>query len=205
MTEPGTVTLAIQAGGRSSRMGRDKGLVELGGRPLVRHVMDRLGMLADEILVTTNDPSAYAGLGVPTAADEDPGAGALDGLRTALRAAQGERVLVCACDMPFASRPLAQAMLGLVDSADAVVPRVAGEFEPLFAVYVRACLPAIERALADGRRRVISFFPEVRVHALEEADLRSIDADPWSFFNVNTPSDLELAEQHWRAAFSTEA
>jgi molybdopterin-guanine dinucleotide biosynthesis protein A len=203
MTGGDSVTLAVQAGGRSSRMGRDKGLVEVGGRPLAQHVIDRLGALAQEILITTMDPEAYAALGFRTVVDESPGAGALDGLRTALRAAGGDRVLVCACDMPFASEALARAMLALAASAEAVVPRNDGDFEPLFAVYRRACLPAIERALAEGRRRVISFFPEVDLRVLEEADLRSIDPDPWSFFNVNTPSDLELAEEHWRAA-STE-
>jgi len=63
------VTLAIQAGGQSSRMGADKGLVELRGRPLAGHVLARLAGLADDHLITTNAPQAYAFLGVRTVAD----------------------------------------------------------------------------------------------------------------------------------------
>ena len=192
------VTLAIQAGGRSSRMGRDKGLVELAGRPLIEHVIERLGGLAEEVIITTNHPQAYAAFGYRTAGDRQPGAGALAGLFTALEAAHGDPVLVAGCDMPFASRALASHMLASIAEVQAVVPRVGGEFEPLFAVYRRSCLPAIGRALDQGQKRMISFFPEIRVRAVEEAEARLIDADPFCFFNVNTPDDLAEADRRLR-------
>lgn len=196
------VTLAVQAGGRSSRMGRDKGLVELAGKPLIRHVIDRLGPLADEVLITTNAPEAYALFGHRTAGDEVPGAGALDGLRTALEAARGDPILVVACDMPFASPRLAAHMLALSGAAEAVVPRLDGEFEPLFAVYRRACLEPIRRALGAGERRVIGFFPDVRLRIVEAEEARAVEPDPYAFFNVNTPADLAEAERRLRAVAS---
>jgi len=189
------VTLAVQAGGRSSRMGRDKGLVELAGKPLIEHVVERLAGLAEEVIITTNHPEAYAAFGYRSAGDRQPGAGALAGLFTALEAAQGDPVLVVACDMPFASRALASHMLALIAEVEAVVPRVGGEFEPLFAVYRRSCLPVIRRALDEGQKRVISFFPEIQLRAVEEPEARSIEADPYCFFNVNTPDDLAEAER----------
>ena len=70
------VTVVIQAGGRSSRMGQDKGLVLLAGRALVEHVLARVDGLGDEVLITTNNPAGYAYLGVPLAGDAAPGAGA---------------------------------------------------------------------------------------------------------------------------------
>jgi molybdenum cofactor guanylyltransferase len=201
---PAMVTLAIQAGGRSSRMGRDKGLVELAGKPLIRHILDRLAPLAGDLLITTNDPAAYSAFGARTAADERPGAGALDGLWTALEAAEGDPVLVVACDMPFASRRLAAHLLALSAGAEAVVPRPGGEFEPLFAAYRRSCAVAIRRALDTGQRRVISFFPDVRLRLVEADEVERIDPDPWSFFNVNTPDELAKAEQHLRSAAAEE-
>ncbi len=111
------LTVAIQAGGRSERMGRDKARVLLAGRPLITHVLDRVAHLGTEVLVTTNVPEDYAFLGVRLAADEQPGAGALAGLRTALRAASHETVLVLACDLPFVCLPLLEHMLQ---------PRIAG-------------------------------------------------------------------------------
>ena len=189
------VTVAIQAGGQSSRMGQDKALVHLAGRPLIEHQLDRLRGLAGEILVTTNHPEAFAAFGVRTAADAEPGAGALAGLRTALQAARGETVLVVACDMPFLSRALLEHLLSLAPQADAVVPRRGGEYEPLHAVYARTCLPAVEACLANQRRRVISFYDDIRVLTVTEQTLRTLDPHELSFFNINTPDDLKEAEQ----------
>ena len=188
------VTLAVQAGGQSRRMGRDKGLVELGGRPLISHVLERLRHLADDILVTTNAPQDYAFLGVRLASDSMPGSGALPGLATALEAARGERVMVVACDMPFVRPALMAYLLDLAQEADVVIPRRLGEFEPLLAVYRRICLAPIQASLAAGQARVISFFPSVRVRSVEAAELESVDPSGRSFFNVNTPDDLRQAE-----------
>ncbi len=175
-------------------MGRDKGLVLLGGRPLISHVLDRIGGLGDEILVTTNHPEAYAFTGARLALDASPGAGVLTALSTALAAAQGETVLVLACDMPFVSRPLLAHLLSLAPHADVVLPRRAGEFEPLQAVYSRGCLAAVQAALTAGKRRMISFLDDVRVHVVEQPELARFDPDGCSFFNVNTADDLAQAE-----------
>lgn len=189
------VTLAIQAGGQSRRMGRDKGLVELGGRPLALRLIDSLRDRADDVLITTNHPAAYAAFGVRLAGDAEPGAGALHGLATALEAARGDRVLVVACDMPFVVPALAAHLLELLSEDDAAVPRRDGEFEPLLAAYRRSCLPAIRSALASGQRRVISFYPAIRVRAVDEDELHRFDPTGQSFFNVNTPEDLQEAER----------
>ena len=191
------VTLAVQAGGQSRRMGRDKGLVELGGRPLISHVLERLRPLADDILVTTNAPRDYAFLGVRLASDPLPGAGALPGLATALEAARGERVMLVACDMPFVRPALMSYLLNLAQEADVAIPLRLGEFEPFLAVYRRTCRTAIQASLAAGQSRVISFFPSVRVRSVEAAELESVDPSGRSFFNVNTPDDLRQAEAMW--------
>jgi molybdenum cofactor guanylyltransferase len=189
------ISVAIQAGGRSERMGRDKALVPLGGRPLITHVLERAAPLGDDILVTTNAPKDYAFLGgVRLVPDERPGSGALAGLRTALGAARREVVLVLACDLPFVSVPLLRHMLHLAEEAEAVVPRWRGELEPLHAVYRRSCLPAIDQALGAGQRRMISFLPAVRSVFVEQDRVASFEASGLTFFNINTPRDLQKAE-----------
>ncbi len=194
------VSVAIQAGGRSERIGRDKALVPLAGRPLIVHILERSAPLGDEVLVTTNSPDAYAFLGVRLVADERPGAGALAGLQTALRAARHDVVLVLACDLPFVCVPLLEHMLGLAAQADAVVPRWRGELEPLHAVYRRTCLPAIDLALAEGRQRMISFLPAIRATIIEEDQVAVFDPLGLTFFNINTPDDLQTAERILAAA-----
>ncbi len=197
------VTLAIQAGGQSRRMGRDKGLVPLAGRPMISHVIERTAHLGDDVLITTNQPEAYSFLGFPMASDPVPGAGSLAGLHTALQAARGDTVVVLACDLPFVSAPLLEYMLRLSSEADVVIPLRDGEYEPLHAVYRRACLAPLESALAAGEKRMISFFPFVRVQPVESDELDRFDPRGMSFFNVNTPAELEMAERLYRTQATT--
>jgi molybdopterin-guanine dinucleotide biosynthesis protein A len=190
------ITTAIQAGGSSSRMGRDKAFVELNGTPLIEHVIRRIANLGDEILIVTNRLQAYSHLGIRTVPDAVPEAGALVGLYSALYAAQGDTVLVVACDMPFLNRALLEHQLQLASRADVVVPLHQNLYEPLHAVYVRrACLPALEESLQAGEERVVSFYPRVRVLPVDEAVLDRWDPSGLSFFNVNTPQDLARAER----------
>ena len=192
------LTVAILAGGRSSRMGTDKAFVRVLGRPLIEEALAQLAGLGSETLIVTNQPDDYRYLGVPLHGDVLPDKGALGGLYTALAAATRPHVLCVACDMPFVVRPLLEHLVGLAADADTdvVVPRVGGEAEPFRAVYTRAaCLGPIRRALDAGRMRMISFYPEVRVRWVEAAEIDRYDPRHLSFFNVNTPEDLEAARR----------
>lgn len=190
------ITIAVQAGGKSSRMGEDKALIRLAGIPLIERVLARIDGLADEILITTNRPETLAHLNLRMAGDEVPGAGALHGLKTALDAARGELVLVLSCDTPFVSRELLEHLLSRAHEADAIVPKHDDKYEPLQAVYNRArCLPEVEAALLASERRMVSFYPQVHVLPIEEHVLSELDPSGLSFFNVNTAEDLERAEQ----------
>jgi molybdopterin-guanine dinucleotide biosynthesis protein A len=181
------------AGGRSRRMGQDKAWLELGdGRPIVRRVIDVLMEVADEVLIVANDPR-YLTLGPRVVPDRFPDGGALGGIATGVDAAAHPTVLVAACDMPFLRAGLWRLLLSHAGEADVVIPRVGGEYETLHAVYGKDCVPAMERALAAGRMRVISFFDEVRVRAVDEAELRAVDPDLASLTNLNTPAELEAA------------
>jgi len=190
------ISVVIQAGGQSSRMGQDKALVPLAGRPMIEHILTRLAGLGGETIVTTNKPEDYEYLGLPLASDEEPGAGALPGLRTALKAAQGDNVLVLACDMPFVNRLLVEYLLGLASQADVVVPRWEEAYQTMHAVYARKnCLRAVEKALEQGEQRMISFYSDVEVYPVPSEEIAEIDPRGRSFFNVNTPEDLAEAER----------
>ncbi len=195
---PPAFSVVIQAGGESRRMGQDKGLMPFLGRPLVERVARRLQALADEMLITTNNPEAYAFLGLPCIPDRLPGRGALGGLYTALSAASGETVAVVACDMPFVSAGLLEYARGLLLStpADLVIPRTEGGMEPFHAVYRReVCLPLIEAALQAGLRRADAWFGQVRLRYLTAEEIAAHDPHGLAFLNVNTPEELQQAEQ----------
>lgn len=190
------LSVVIQAGGQSSRMGRDKALVSLAGQPMIRHVFARLIGLGDETLVTTNNQDELKFLELPLIPDQDPGAGALPGLRTALSAAKGDRVLVVACDMPFVNRLLLERLVELSANADVVVPRWEDRYQTMQSVYAREkVLAAVDEALAQGDRRMISFYPQVKVRIVPPDEVAQYDPSGRSFFNVNTPQDLIEAQR----------
>lgn len=188
------VTLAVLAGGASTRMGRNKALLPVRGRPLIAHIIERLRPLADEVIVVARDAALYAFLGVPVATDRYPGIGPLAGLHAALAEAHGDLVALVACDMPFVKREVFAHLIALAPGVDVVMPRVGGREEPLHAVYRRpTCLPAVEATIAQGGRRLIAFLPQVRVRYVDEDELRALDPGLESFANVNTPAEWEEA------------
>ena len=174
-------------------MGQNKALKPFLGRPLVQRVIERLAPVADELLVTTNQPEDFDFLNLPLFPDVKPGRGALGGLYTALLAAKHPSVAVIACDMPFASAPLLVAAAGLLiqEEADVVIAETSEGYEPLHAVYRRAtCIPAIESAIQADQWRVISWFPKVHIRKLTTEELGRYDPDGLAFWNVNTPKNF---------------
>jgi molybdopterin-guanine dinucleotide biosynthesis protein A len=184
---------AIVAGGKGERLGGVcKGLVEVGGRRIVDRQVEALRAVFDRVFLVASEAAPWAGLGLEVVPDRWPGAGPLAGLDAALAAlAAAEPWVVCvAGDMPFL-HPAALALLRDHPPAAAVVPRVGGRPDPLFARYDRTCAPAIAGALAEGRRKTAALLDELAVTYLDEAALRAVDPALAFLVNVNTPEDLE--------------
>jgi molybdopterin-guanine dinucleotide biosynthesis protein A len=197
------LSVVVQAGGQSQRMGENKALKPFLGRPLVMRVVSRLRPVADELILTTNEPEVYDFLEARKIPDLQPGLGPLGGLHTALHSAHFENVAVVACDMPFASASLLAAASAILsrEEADVVIAESPEGFEPMHAVYRRqTCLPAIEAAIQSDQRRVISWFPAVRVRRLTQEELQRHDPEGLAFWNVNTPEEFARAEELARAA-----
>jgi len=194
-------SIAILAGGKSSRMGWDKALMPFLGRPLILRILERLQSLSNEVFLMANRPKDYAFLGVPVHSDLEPGRGVLGGLYSSLRIATHPFVAIVACDMPFASPALFEHELDLIIStgADVVIPSTAVGLEPLHAVYRSAtCLPVIQAASEAGERKVIAWLPKVKTQILSLGETASYDLDQLVFWNLNTPKDFQLAETQAR-------
>lgn len=191
------LSIVIQAGGQSRRMGQDKGLVIFLGQPLISRLVDRLRPLALELLVTTNTPADYAFLGVPLFSDLVPQRGALGGLYTALSAASLPFVAVVACDMPFINPELLEAQYQrlLSSQSDISILHTAEGLEPFHAVYRRnPCLPYIRQSLDEDKWRVDAWFSQVKIDLFRIDEIRRYDPELRSFWNVNTPEELQQAE-----------
>lgn len=186
----------VLAGGQNRRINRPKAFLEVGGRRIIDRIVGELAPVCGEILVVTNTPEHYDGLGVKVVRDILPYRVPLAGLHAGLVHSGASYNLVVACDMPFVDGRLACWLLEQAPGFDAVVPtHHAGLVEPLCAVYGRTCIGPIERCLAGGRRRVVDFFPWIRVKYIREGELALLADPDRVFFNVNTPEDLARAQE----------
>ncbi|HEU4782725.1 MAG TPA: molybdenum cofactor guanylyltransferase [Ktedonobacterales bacterium] len=189
----------ILAGGRSSRMGENKAEMVFGGEPLLARVARRLSLAVDELLVI--GPQSLAPLAPRARVVEDalPALGPLGGLYTALTvgtASTSAHIFLVACDMPFISLGLVRAMLafaGTRGDADVVALEANGRVQPLHAVYSRACLPAVERALEARDHSLHALLAQLAVVAIDAEIVRREDPEGLSAFNVNTPEDWQQA------------
>ena len=192
------VTGVVLAGGASSRMGANKAFLELDGRPLIEVVIGLVGEVCAEVLVVARDASPYGHLGVTVVEDQFPGVGVLGGLHAGLMAAAHDLILAVGCDMPFLSPDLLRAFVAWADGFDVVILRRGEWVDPLHAVYRQTCLAPMEAAVRSGQRRIVSFFPQVRVRSLTVEDVSALDPDLRSFRNINTPREWSAARREWR-------
>ncbi len=191
------LTGIILAGGMSRRLGRNKALIPMGGEPLINRVNNRLLEVTGRTVVVVNSPERAAELNlsgqVRVITDIHPGRATLGGIFTGLSEADTQWSIVVACDMPFLNVTLLRKMCDLREGYDAVVPMVAGYPEPIHAIYSKTCLPAIERKVLANELKIDRFYNEVRINFLTEIQVDQLDPERLSFFNINTPQDLDQA------------
>lgn len=198
------LTVAIQAGGESRRMGQSKATVPFLGRPLLARIVERVAPVADELVITTNEPERLAfldnldiGCDIRLVRDVCSDRGALRGLYTAFQAASNPLISVIACDMVFASPRLMAAEAAVLhrERVDAVVPRNQNGFEPFHATYrVETCLAAIERSLSEGNARAKDFFDKINLRPFTNDDVTRVVPQRGCFINANTPDELARLE-----------
>ena len=194
------VAVAIIAGGKGVRLGTvDKTAVTIGGRTILDRQLEALrGRFSRVILAVGDSTPPGVPPGVVVVRDRAaPGSGPLAGLDAAFDAlVPAEEAVVCiAADMPLVSGPSLELLRDTTPDAEALVPLVAGQPEPLFARYSRTCAPAVATALRLGHLKTTGLLAAVRVHWLPESSLRAVDPGLACLHNINTPEDLARAEQ----------
>lgn len=190
---------AILSGGKATRMGCDKALLEIQGVPLIERVWRNAAPLAGRVVVVGGG-SYLEHRGVPTVPDRFPGAGALGGVGTALAHAgealgPGAWVLVLACDMPFVQAGLIRLLWARREGVRIVVPRTSLGYEPLCALYRADVAGVVEDQIRQGDLRLSTVFRRVSTRAVPEPELRAVDPGLRSFLNLNRPDDVERVRQ----------
>lgn len=196
----------ILAGGLSRRMGGgDKGLRLLAGKPLLKHVIDRLGPQAYPLALNANgDPARFAEFNLPVLPDATadfagPLAGVLAGLRWASASASDVSFVVsAACDTPFFPENLVSACVAAANGTypAIVLARSGGQTHPVFGIWPVALADDLARALASGTRKVLDWTSKHPCFTVEFPPARFGNRLVDPFFNANTPDDLAEADRY---------
>jgi len=189
------VTGIILAGGKSSRMGQDKGLLNLGGRKLVEIAAANLSQVCSGIIISANN-SVYQQFGYRVIPDLHKDTGPIGGLYSALSGSKTRFNIALSADLPFVNRELLEYLLGKAEGYEAVAPvSEKGFYEPLCAVYDRSVLPVIDKCIGNREYKMQHFLDKVNLNKILISDSLPFYT-PLLFTNINTASDLSLAARH---------
>lgn len=178
-------TAVVLAGGKSTRMGTDKSLLEVNGTPLIAQITAQLRSVFSEVLVSTNAPEKFSFLQLPMVTDEEPGLGPLMGIYSSVKKARYDTVFVTGCDIPTVNIPFVEKMIDDASGVDVILPvDDGGRFEPLFAVYNKSAALAMKTALDDKRLKVTAFMDDVVVKNV------ALPTGDW-YRNLNTPTEFD--------------
>ncbi len=211
------MTGVILSGGRNLRMGRNKAFLKVGDKVIIEATISLFNTLFDEVLLVTNSTEEYQHLSCLSLSAEQAGAdrsqkikiitdiypraGSLNGILTGITYSSSYYSFIVACDMPFLNRNLISYLIkgmGYAESMedyDIILPVSPKGDEPLHALYSKACCKPIENLIKKGEIRIGALFSQVKVKRIGPAELKPLDLKFLSFFNINTPEDLRLAEE----------
>lgn len=192
----------VLAGGFSSRFGRDKGILELANKSLIRHIVDAISPIVNETIIVANSQERIAKYtkfineGVKFVVDVCKLQSPLIGALTGFEVAHGKYSLLLPFDTPFVSKEVASMLFELCPNRAAVIPRWPnGHIEPLHAVYqTKPALKAAKIAVAEGKLDVRAIIEKLReVRYVSTLVIRQLDPELRTFFNINTCADLKKA------------
>ena len=188
------ITGIILAGGQSSRMGKDKGLVKLNGRPLAEYAVDILKQVSDTLLISTQNRE-YEYLNIPLVEDIYKQIGPMGGVYAGLMHSGTEVNAVLSCDMPFVSPRLFELLMDEMQEAWVVLPSVDGVHpEPMCGIYSKKILPSMEQFIRKGNYALPALFQEIPFKMIK-MDERMERYPGNSFLNINTEEELRNAER----------
>jgi molybdenum cofactor guanylyltransferase len=185
------MTGVILSGGKSTRMGKNKAFLEIGGKRLIDRTMMIFKDMFPEVILVTNSPLDYLEQACIIASDIFKNKGALGGIYTGLFYASYDHVFVSACDMPFLDRSFIEHMIKCRDRYDIVVPELPDGLQPLHAIYSKRCLSPIKKLMDRDVLKITGFYKGLKTLVIKEETIKSFDPAGKMFINVNTIKDLE--------------
>ncbi len=187
----------ILSGGLATRYdGTDKAFLRVGGIRILDRIYRIYAQLFDEIILVTNSPEKFLEWDLLIVPDLFPIRSSLTGVHAGLFFMSNPFAFISACDTPFIKKEIVETVVeNIEEHIDIVMPETAAGFEPLCAAYSKRCLTAAQQHLEQDKVKIIKAFRKCRIKTISEKALRVNDPDLQSFFNINTPADLQRAEE----------
>jgi molybdopterin-guanine dinucleotide biosynthesis protein A len=181
------ITVIILAGGKSSRMKEEKGLVIFREKMLIEYVIESVKKITGKIIIITANP-AYRQFGYPCFEDELKEKGPLGGIYTGLLHSTTQKNLVVGCDMPFLSEKLLNSLINHCGKEDVLLSEHRGLPEPLCSVYDKSCTAHFLPLLNLNKLKITNAFKNLKIRVI------SFDMEDWfsgiEFMNINSIDDM---------------
>ncbi len=195
MSDSPEYSAIILAGGRSSRMGRPKAELPFAAGTMLDYIVAEMLRVFDELVVAVAEPKLFAweGYGARSIEDRVSYRGPVAALEHALRKIEFDRAFVCSCDVPFVNGDLARRLCDMLGDDDVLIPQVDGKLHMLHAVYRKECAKILATMRTNGESRLYAIANFAKAGIVPEDEIRALDPELLSFFNVNTPEDYQRA------------
>lgn len=184
----------ILAGGKSSRMGKNKALLPILGKPVIQHVAKTLSRCTEEVFVIANNPSDYSFLKLPIYPDRYVHIGPLGGMESALYHIKADCYVFAACDMPFLNTDVYNILLSKLESYDAVIP-IYNQYEhPMCGIYRNSIFHQVQTQIRKNDLKLKRLLDQIQVNYIDTYEGIPNDVIKKHFFNMNYPSEYEEAK-----------
>lgn len=183
------VTGIILSGGKSSRMGQDKGFLELNGKPMIQHVIDHINPMCDQILISANEKK-YEELGYPVYKDVISDIGPAGGIISCLDHSNNNKNIIISCDLPHASTDFIRKLLDLSGDYEITLPKSGQQLQPLCAIYSKKVYKSFMEYVSRGFYSLKSIIMEFRVQVIQEDAMPAFDFSK-ELKNINSMDDVQ--------------
>lgn len=179
------ITTIILAGGKSSRMGQDKGLMLLNGKPMIEYVLDVVKPLSKDILIVANHQE-YKKFGLPVFSDEVKDKGPLAGIYTGLKNSATVLNLILSCDVPYISEQLIHLLIENSEGYDITIPQKKGRTHQLIGVFNKKCMDSLKKSLDIDELKLINVYERLNLNVVDVDEM-----DDKIFTNINSKDDFK--------------
>ena len=199
------ITGKILAGGKSTRMGKDKSFLKFGNQTVIEHICDLMKSIFQNVIIITNEPEKYQSLGLKCYEDIIKGIGPLGGIHSGLIHSQSELNFIISCDIPFITKDVIDFIISQKEDKEVVVTRADGYIQQLCGIYRKKLLPQIEKLIESSSEEETRNNEQKKrkcgvLSLIESIDAKIIDIEkeytdykPGTFYNMNNPEDYENA------------